>query len=390
MAVSLGKFDRDGGVPSNEGTLEGLPLRQEKFEAHRRAALLYVSSGIATCLLLCFGLLAATNGRSALAAFLIAHGLFSIGLMLVLKFTEKISLVNVGFVCAVMTLFAYLLASGGVDNTGPLWAYPLAAATIFLQGARRGLFLLGIMFCIALTIFSVQWPNVITATYSSSFKLRFLVTFAALAFFAAMHEFARARFQEKLLRMSVQLDQLSHSDPLTGLPNRRYMCERLEAENQRYLRHGRAFSILYADVDYFKRVNDHCGHQAGDAVLQAISEVLRSGVRQADEVCRWGGEEFLILLPETEEAQAIEVAEKLRLAVASLNLNHDDAPLPMTMSIGVHAIDGPDQVDAFIHCADQKLYRAKANGRNCVVATLTDVAIKNEMSGNALSFALAI
>lgn len=389
MAFSFEKFDGNSNAPFFDGLHEGLLLRQEKFEARRRASLLYVSNGIAALLLLAFGVLAALDGRSGLAAFLLGQAAFALALVLLLKCTRNVRLANLGCVAGVMSLFAYLLATGGVDNTGPLWAYPLAAATIFLQGARRGLFLLGIMFCMALLIFALPPGQIVTADYPLNFKLRFLVTFAALTIFAAMHEFARARFQASLVRMSVQLDQLSHSDPLTGLPNRRYMRSRLEAENRRYLRHGRTYAILYADVDHFKGINDRHGHQAGDAVLQAIGEVLRDGVRQADEVCRWGGEEFLILLPETEEANAVEVAEKLRAAVAAMAFRHGDSILQATMSFGVHAIDHADQIDHFIHFADQKLYRAKASGRNCVVASLSSLAPRNEAGGNILPFALA-
>lgn len=345
-------------------------LHAENFEVRRQLYLMYLGNGIACCLLLLFGALALRANYPVVAFVTLLHALICSVNLLLLKSTGNLRLANRGFNAGILLLFTFLLVSGGIDQTGALWAYPIAVATIFLQGARRGLWLVALMASIALLIFFGPLTFEGQALYAQDFKIRFLATFGTLALFAALHEYARARNQDKLLRMSAQLDRISHTDSLTALPNRRYMVERLEIENSRYLRHQRAYSIVFADIDHFKSVNDRYGHQAGDQALQAVAQTLRSQVRQLDEVCRWGGEEFLLLLPETDLPQAIEAAEKLRAAVARMPFQHGDTRLQLSMSFGVHTVDCQGRIDTFIHRADQKLYLAKNTGRNRVVAHL--------------------
>lgn len=360
--------DVAAGKPDDE---DNLRHRYESIEQRRQRILVYLGNGVSFGFLVAFGVLAIHAGRITLAWFTLANAAITLGNILLFKFTRNHTWASYGFSYGLLVLFTYLLASGGVDQTGPLWAYPMVAATISLMGARRGLFIIGAMFCIALVLFAVPLPWVEVTSYSLNFKIRFIATFLALTLFTALHEYARAKNQGELLRVSSRLDQLSHTDALTGLPNRRYMIDRLEVENSRHARHQRSYSILYGDVDNFKRINDEFGHQTGDAVLQAIARTIRSCLRQHDEVSRWGGEEFLILLPETDAPLSLEVAEKLRAAIAALQFRIDDATLPLTMSFGVHTVNGHGKIDAFIHHADQKLYCAKKNGKNRVVADLS-------------------
>lgn len=377
------------GGPQSDLHPDLLRFRYEDFEERRQITLIYFGNSFACLLLLAFGLLAWNTQHHAIAWFALLHALAGVANIAVLRATGNLQLANCGFMVCIFSMFTYLLASGGINHTGPLWAYPIAAATIFLQGARRGLLLIALMYCIALLIFFAP-PAATFAVYAPEFKLRFLATFGSLALFVALHEYARAGNQNELLRVSAQLDRLSHTDPLTGLPNRRYMQNRLEAENNRYLRHQHGYSIVYADVDHFKRLNDLCGHQAGDEALQAIACALRTALRQQDEVSRWGGEEFLVLLPETDQMQAVEVAEKLRAAVAAITFRHGDTPLHLTMSFGVHAVQRQGQVETFIACADQKLYRAKQCGRNRIVACLPNEDTAPNDFEDTLPFSVAV
>ncbi len=349
---------------------DNLRQRYEKIEERRQRILVYLGNGLAIVFLAGFGIANLVDGHHALAVFVLAHSVVAASNILLFKFTRNRDWAGYGFAYGLLALFSYLVATGGVDNTGPLWTYPMVAATISLLGARRGLAILIAMFCIALLLFLVPLPLIELAPYSTTFKIRFIATFAALSLFTALHEYARARNQTELIRVSEQFDRLSHTDALTALPNRRYMMERLEAENSRFQRHQRRYSMLYGDVDNFKLINDRHGHQTGDAALRAIAQTLRACLRQHDEVSRWGGEEFLVLLPETDEKLALEVAEKLRAAIAAIHFKQDDTVLPLTMSFGVQTVDDFGTIDAFIHRADQKLYHAKQNGKNCVVADL--------------------
>jgi diguanylate cyclase (GGDEF)-like protein len=353
---------------------DNLRRKYEEIERRRHVLLLYLFNGIALVFLSAFCTAAFVTGRYVLAGVTLGLDVIALCNILLLRFTDRGHIARNAFVFGLITLYVYLLGSGGVDQTGPLWAYPIVMATITLQGLRRGLPLVALMFGIALVFFfvPVSWPEL--ATYSVNFKARWLATLFSLATFTSMHEYARARNQDELVLVSGQLDRLSRTDQLTSVPNRRYMMDRLESENSRFQRNARPYSILYGDVDNFKTINDQYGHQTGDAVLQAIAGAMRPCLRQHDEVSRWGGEEFLILLPETDCAAAAEVAEKLRATIAALEFHHNGGTVRLTMSFGIHTVDRQGAIDHFIHEADQNLSIAKRSGKNCVVGGSAEVS----------------
>jgi len=164
-----------------------------------------------------------------------------------------------------------------------------------------------------------------------------------------------------------RMESMALTDPLTGLLNRRSMEQRLREAAHGFERTGRTFSLVMADVDRFKRINDVHGHAAGDRVLRAVAGLFGERLRGGDAVARWGGEEFLLLLPETELATACEVADRLR-AMAETRLS-DSAGLgqSVTLTFGVAVFDRPMRVDACLKQADDALYAGKAEGRNRVV-----------------------
>jgi diguanylate cyclase len=166
-----------------------------------------------------------------------------------------------------------------------------------------------------------------------------------------------------------QLEEMARSDWLTGLPNRRGFLAAVEAEERRSRRSGRPFSVALGDLDHFKRVNDEHGHATGDAVLQAVATAVRGALREQDLVARWGGEELIMLLPETGLAGAVAAAGAVREAVSAVQLAAADKRLaPLTISVGV-AEHRPDRsLEATIAAADRALYRAKAEGRDRVAA----------------------
>lgn len=166
-----------------------------------------------------------------------------------------------------------------------------------------------------------------------------------------------------------QLEEMARSDWLTGLPNRRGFLAAVEAEERRSRRSGRPFSVALGDLDHFKRVNDEHGHATGDAVLQAVATAVRGALREQDLVARWGGEELILLLPETGLAGAVAAAGAVREAVSAVQLAATDKRLaPLTISVGV-AEHRPDRsLEATIAAADRALYRAKAEGRDRVAA----------------------
>jgi diguanylate cyclase (GGDEF)-like protein len=171
------------------------------------------------------------------------------------------------------------------------------------------------------------------------------------------------------LQLREQLRQQSIRDPLTGLFNRRYLEETMERELARSIRNGQPLAVVAIDVDHFKRFNDTHGHEAGDQVLVELARLLRESVRNTDIACRYGGEEFVLLMPDSPPAIAIERVETLRAQVSALRLQFGAGRNePLTISIGLATApqDG-HRADVLLRNADTALYAAKAGGRNRLV-----------------------
>ena len=153
------------------------------------------------------------------------------------------------------------------------------------------------------------------------------------------------------------------TDPLTGAFNRRYMEMRASKGVEAWARYQRDETLLVLDVDHFKRINDRFGHAQGDRALEALVALVHERVRAADTLCRFGGEEFVLLLNETDAERALQVAEELREAIANADILPEGR---MTVSIGVCHVGEADTVDRWFQLADRALYVAKSGGRNCV------------------------
>lgn len=176
--------------------------------------------------------------------------------------------------------------------------------------------------------------------------------------------------RQELLTANKQLERLALHDELTGTLNRRGFFERATLEAARSQRSGRSYSLLLADLDNFKQTNDTMGHSAGDATLRAIATMLSASIRTSDILARYGGEEFIILLAETDEAQALQLAERLRQHVEELPIEYAGLLFHTTTSIGVATSTGQQEsLDSLISRADQALYLAKYAGKNCVRTT---------------------
>lgn len=163
-----------------------------------------------------------------------------------------------------------------------------------------------------------------------------------------------------------RLNQLVHTDNLTGLYNQRHLMKTLESEMERTRRTGRATGLIIMDLDHFKRVNDTFGHDVGNRVLQIAASCLERAVRKIDTPCRYGGEEFVIVLPNSDLNEAILVAERIRQAIEASPAETDAGVVPVTASLGVdvfyaHQSDAPESL---IARADAFLYQAKQAGRN--------------------------
>jgi diguanylate cyclase (GGDEF)-like protein len=160
---------------------------------------------------------------------------------------------------------------------------------------------------------------------------------------------------------------LATTDGLTGVLNRRYFFERGQNELERSLRYGHELSMLILDIDHFKQVNDRFGHQAGDFVLGELAELADQSIRSTDLLGRYGGEEFIMILPEADLESAQAVAERLRQKIEKHKFVFDEQTIQITISIGVSSWTNPDtELDDLISRADRSLYAAKHAGRNRV------------------------
>jgi diguanylate cyclase (GGDEF)-like protein len=176
------------------------------------------------------------------------------------------------------------------------------------------------------------------------------------------------KLQDELKRSNELLLELSNTDHLTGLFNRRYMMEALGKEVHRSIRKGGTLSLIMLDIDHFKKVNDSFGHLQGDVVLQKMALQLQKELRSYDYASRYGGEEFVAILPDSSLKEAVFVADRIRLAVQGTRFSGPLVKLSLTVSLGVACFSQENSatVDGFIKLADDALYRAKANGRNRV------------------------
>ncbi len=190
------------------------------------------------------------------------------------------------------------------------------------------------------------------------------------------HQLAQqlATLGEKIKLMETEAEQNRSSlekhrhkalhDPLTELPNREAYNERAVAEVQRWQRYQRPLTIAIFDIDYFKKINDNFGHQAGDRVIKVIGRSIAKRLREVDFFCRYGGEEFVAFMPETDADSALVVLEKLREAIAKAAFNYKNQPMSISISIGLTEFKAGDDLASAFERADKALYRAKANGRN--------------------------
>lgn len=161
-----------------------------------------------------------------------------------------------------------------------------------------------------------------------------------------------------------EIERLAVTDDLSGLYNRRYFFKKLDEEFERTRRYGQKLSLIIIDIDHFKTVNDRYGHQAGDAVIREVAQIIKSSCRESDTAARYGGEEFAVILPSTAEDGAVSLAEKLRMKVSDCRVNGYDFIVTISLGISILTPEDAYSPTTLIYDADNALYRAKEEGRN--------------------------
>ncbi|MCT8985802.1 GGDEF domain-containing protein [Shewanella phaeophyticola] len=242
----------------------------------------------------------------------------------------------------------------------------MAPVSVYVLGLRNGLINLLIFLTVICIIIFLPQHIIQHAQYSNSYTLRLILSFLTMSFLSALYEYSRMQSYKNALELSRQYQDLAMRDPLTKLANRRNAATILEQEKSRLQRNNEPLSVLLCDLDHFKLVNDKYGHNGGDMVLTELSTLFKEQVRQQDCVARWGGEEFLIILPQTSAEQANIIAEKIRSSVEQHTVNFLSQQINVTISIGISQLSEDQSIDELINTADKCLYQAKTLGRNRV------------------------
>lgn len=287
----------------------------------------------------------------------------------VCKKHQNIQLSSAIVLYSLYLLMFFLVFTGGVANTGPLWIYIVAPVSLSIHGFRRGLIDIAVFTTLIILIMFIPSNIAYHATYPIEFKLRLIYSFLTVSFLTTLYEYTRDHALKKTLELKHKYQKLANFDPLTNLSNRRVAYDILKQEQSHLSRNKEKLSILICDVDEFKRVNDQYGHNAGDAVLIELAKLFNEQIREQDCVARWGGEEFLFILPQTSAKNAAIIAEKIRSKVENHVINYQEHNIQITISMGIAQFEMDAGIDEVINHADKCLYKAKDLGRNRIQAS---------------------
>ena len=224
----------------------------------------------------------------------------------------------------------------------------------------------GYFVCYAISKFNEPWFEVGEMAETVMYVIHALAMFFIIFSFMMLLFWDINHRSDKLAAKNNQLDEMSKKDPLTKLYNRRYMNYELNKRMSYLIGEGRIFGLIMADIDNFKNVNDTYGHEAGDDVLVAVANEFTNALRGDDCVCRWGGEEFLVIVNGNHQVTA-DVAERIRKRIENLTIDTNGHKLHVTMTFGVSESIPGLRVERLIQIADERLYKGKQSGKNCVV-----------------------
>ena len=270
--------------------------------------------------------------------------------------------------CAGVLVFnGSLIYSGGTENTALYWVmyYPLIVYSI--TGPKFGTYFSAAF--LAMSAYMLYTPGLVMATYASTEISRFLLSSFVIVIFSFINEFYRFKSLNQIETVSLDNKKEANTDALTEIPNRRF----LEDSYFPYLQQNSEMllpaAVIIADIDHFKMINDTHGHDVGDKAIVHAVNTFKKALRNTDVLCRIGGEEFLICIPNMSLAKAERIANKMRMALIDNPLEgQEKGTIAIKCSFGVSVIKNPADFNDAIKLADERLYKAKETGRNKVVA----------------------
>ena len=341
-----------------------LESRRSSVDAQRRRLMhwLLVLTGVFA---LGFSLLNFNRDLPLLAGVEFLVAILALVLILLLPRIRRIQLLSFVYLMVLFSALVVALLTPGVSEMVFVWFYLIPVLAHFVHGRRFGLIISLVLLSAAWFLYAQRYYD--ARALNDALGLFNIVTCSfVLTGGVYAYEFSREQAAEKLY-------QLASTDSLTGLANRKYLRELLDYTLEYARRTGGPFTLLGVDLDHFKSINDRYGHDVGDQVLRGFADILRERLRSADTPARWGGEEFLILLPGTDGSGALNIAEVLREAVAAQIFDACGERISVTISIGIAQFPGDGTtVQQLLETADHRLYEAKDKGRDCVV---TEAAI---------------
>jgi len=305
------------------------------------------------------------------------HGINVLGTILL--FSSTISFINITLLankkisdknasCLIsfplFIVMIYLISTGGVANTGFLWIFIVPIVFLYLHGLRTGLIILGVFLVSIIYILFVPHNIFLTTTYTSALKIRVILVFSLAILLASVYEYFNEILFSNLRYMTNKLEHIANEDQLTKIYNRRGILNFIELSKQHNIT---PYSIILCDIDYFKKFNDTYGHEVGDKVLIHIADIINQSIEEQGVVARWGGEEFLIFLPKTDEIKSYMIAQSIRKRLMSNLLSIDNKELKVTLSMGyITEFSIATDIDTLIKQADMHMYEAKKAGRDTI------------------------
>lgn len=305
------------------------------------------------------------SGHFGYASTLFLFFVIAVGIFLLYQYTGNWPRHRALVTSGLTFLYLYFLATGGESDTALFWCYIYPLVIFAIVGVERGKWIILAMLVVSTLILYVPDLPMVTQHYEMDVKHRFLGSIAFVSLMAYCMERSRLQAQQDSDIAHATLAQLVVSDELTGTFNRRGIEAKVREELRRVQRGGDEMTVVLCDADRFKRINDRYGHDVGDAALQHIANILSDTIRVTDMVGRWGGEEFLIMLPNTPCEKAYQLIERVRERVAAEPLEVEDLSLKVSISCGICSTRFSQRFGDLIKTADISLYEAKAQGRNC-------------------------
>lgn len=354
-----------GHKQQHSGSVEHAPISDDL--AWRQAWLVFLAMVLCTLVIAIFAAIAFSFGDTQAATILAGTAILVMLGLIVQMLLGLNQLLRLYYGLCGAGLFLYVVLRGGQDISDLAGVLAMVPGFVVVLGWRLAAVFLGTLLAATATVFVSDSYMVPADALSLLVELKFFVAFAGLALFSLGVGHAVDTSQRELLADYQRVSMLAYKDAMTGLANRRASEDLLVYRWEEFKRGGPGFAVLLCNIDDFKKFNQLFGRDFGDGVIIRIANVLVHSLRNQDVISRWGGDEFLVLLPGASQKTALQVAERIRRRVDGVELSMGGERVPVSVSIGVAAVDlvlGPSDL---LNIANAGVFQAKQLGKNRVV-----------------------